>query len=233
MSTIILEAETRNDIGKGASRRLRREENKVPAIIYGGDKEPQSIHLLHNKVLKALETESIFSSVFELKIDGKKEKVILKDLQRHPYKPIIQHMDLQRVSAKDVLVKMVPIHFINEDKAKGVKAGGLVSHTMNQVEVRCQAKDLPEYIEVDLADMEMDDVIHLSNLKLPKAVQLSIDPTEGGHDHAVVSIHEPRVEREPSPEEETQEAEAAPESESDEVQPAGEESEASGEEKPE
>ncbi|GGI85215.1 50S ribosomal protein L25/general stress protein Ctc [Legionella impletisoli] len=234
MSTITLEAETRNDIGKGASRRLRREENKVPAIIYGGDKDPQSIHLLHNKVLKALETESIYSSVFELKIDGKKEKVILKDLQRHPYKPIIMHMDLQRVSAKDVLVKMVPIHFINEEKSKGVKAGGLVSHTMNQVEVRCQAKDLPEYIEVDLSDMEMDDVLHLSDLKLPKNVQLSIDPTEGGHDHPVVSIHEPRVELEPAPEAEAPEVETIPGPESLEAQQAGEESaEESGEEKPE
>ncbi|AHE66533.1 50S ribosomal protein L25/general stress protein Ctc [Legionella oakridgensis] len=189
MSTIVLEAETRADKGKGASRRLRRLENKVPAIVYGGEKEPQSIHLLHNKVIKALEIESIYSSVFELKVDGKSEKVILKDIQRHPFKPVILHMDMQRVSAKDVLVKMVPLHFINEQEAKGVKAGGMVNHTMMQVEVRCQVKDLPEYIEVDLRDMELNDVLHLSDLKLPKGVHLAIDPSEGDHDHPVVSIH--------------------------------------------
>lgn len=193
MSTIQLEAEVREDIGKGASRRLRRLENKVPAVIYGGDKAAQSIHLTHHKVVKALETESIFSSVLNIKIGSKVEHVILKDLQRHPYKAIILHMDLQRVSAKDVLVKMIPIHFTNEEKSKGVKAGGMVNHTMTQVEVKCQVKDLPEFIEVDLSDVDLNEVIHLSDLKLPKGVKLAIDPTEGGHDHPVVSIHLPRV----------------------------------------
>jgi len=193
MSTMILEAELRADKGKGASRRLRRLENKVPAVVYGGDKEPLAVHLLHNKVMKALETESIYSSVFDLRVNGKVEHVILKDLQRHPYKPVILHMDLQRVSAKDVLVKMVPLHFINEENAKGVKEGGIVNHTMNQVEIRCQAKYLPEFIEVDLEEMAMDEVIHLSDLKLPKNVHLATDPTVGGHDHSVVSIHAPKV----------------------------------------
>jgi large subunit ribosomal protein L25 len=193
MSTITLQAEVRADTGRGASRRLRRLENKIPAVIYGGSKEPQLIHLLHNKVLKALEVESIYSSVFDLSINGKVERVILKDLQRHPYKPVILHMDLQRVSAKDVLVKMIPLHFINEEEAPGVKDGGMVNHTMVHVEVRCQAQHLPEFIEVDLAAMQLDDVLHLSNLKLPKGVQLAIDPTEGGHDHPVVSIHVRKV----------------------------------------
>jgi large subunit ribosomal protein L25 len=200
MSAITLEAEARTDMGKGASRRLRRLENKVPGILYGGDKEAQAIHLLHNKVMKALETESIYSSIFDLKVNGKVERVILKDLQRHPYKPIIMHMDLQRVSAKDVLVKMIPLHFINEENSPGVKDGGIVNHTMVHVEVRCQAQHLPEFIEVDLGEMQLNDVIHLSNLTLPKNVQLAIDPTTGGHDHPVVSIHLPRVivEEEPS-----------------------------------
>lgn len=193
MSTVKLEAELRSDMGKGSSRRLRRIENKVPGIVYGGDKAPKAIHLLHNKVIKALETESIYSSVFDLKIDGKVEHVILKDLQRHPYKPVILHMDFQRVSAKDVLVKMVPLHFINEDISKGVKAGGLVSHTMTQIEVKCQAKDLPEFIAVDLSAMEVNDVLHMSDIKLPKGVKFAVDPTEGGHDHPVVSIHMPKV----------------------------------------
>lgn len=193
MSTVKLEAELRSDMGKGSSRRLRRIENKVPAIVYGGDKAPVTIHLLHNKVVKALEIESIYSSVFDLKIEGKVEHVILKDLQRHPYKPVILHMDFQRVAAKDILVKLVPIHFINEDKSKGVKAGGLVTHTMSQVEVKCQAKDLPEFISVDLSDTQMNDVVHLTDIKLPKGVKFAVDPTEGGHDHPVVSIHMPKA----------------------------------------
>ena len=193
MSTIVLEAETRKDIGKGASRRLRRLENKVPAVVYGGDKKPKSIHFLHNKVVKALENESIYSSVFDVHVDGKVEHVILKALQRHPYKPVILHMDLQRVTAKDVLVKNIPLHFINEENAKGVKLGGIITHTMNQVEVRCQVKDLPEFIEVDMANVDMNDVIHLSDLKLPKGVHLTVDIEDGSHNLPVVSIHAPKV----------------------------------------
>ena len=193
MSIIMLEAESRADMGKGASRRLRRLENKVPAVLYGGDKKPQAIHLLHNKVMKALETESIYSSVFDLRVNGKVEHVILKDLQRHPFKPVILHMDLQRVTAKDVLVKMVPLHFINEESSIGVRDGGMVNHNMVHVEVRCQAQHLPEFIEVDLSGMAIDDVLHLSDLKLPKGVHLALDPKVGGHDHPVVSIHVPRA----------------------------------------
>jgi len=192
MSTILLEAETRTDMGKGASRRLRRLENKVPAVIYGGDKKPMSIHFLHNKVIKALENERIYSSVFDISVDGKVEHVILKALQRHPYKPLVMHMDLQRISKKDVLVKLVPLHFINESQSLGVKAGGMINHTMTQVEVRCQAKDLPEFIEVDMAKVSLDDIVHLSDLKLPKGVQLTIDVADGSHDTPVVSIHAPK-----------------------------------------
>jgi large subunit ribosomal protein L25 len=193
MSTVLLEAQTRQDMGKGASRRLRRLENKIPAVIYGGDKEPISIHFLHNKVIKALETESIYSSVFDITIDGKVEHVILKAMQRHPFKPIIMHMDLQRVSKKDILVKLIPLHFINEQNAKGVKAGGIINHTMTRVEVRCQAKDLPEFIEVDMTNVDMNDVVHLSHLKLPKGVHLTVDIEDGSHDAPVVSIHAPKV----------------------------------------
>ncbi len=193
MSTILLEAQSRKDIGKGASRRLRRLENKVPAVIYGGDDEPQSINLLHNKVIKALENETIYSSVFEIKVDAKVEYVILKDLQRHPYKPVIMHMDFQRVAAKDVLIKNVPLHFINEASSKAVKADGVVNHSMNQVEVRCKASALPEFIEVDMAAVEMNDVVHLSDLKLPKGVQLVVNADDSSHDLPVVSIHPPKA----------------------------------------
>jgi len=193
MSNIVLEAFTRADLGKGASRRLRRLENKVPAIVYGGEKEPVPVFLFHNKIVKALENESIYSSVFELNIDGKSHKVILKAVQRHPFKPVILHMDMQRVSAKDILVKMVPIHFINEETCKGVKAGGMINRSCNQVEIRCQASKLPEFIEVDLAKMAVNDVLHLSDLKLPKDVTLVADISVAEHNAPVVSIHLPRA----------------------------------------
>ena len=193
MSNITLEAQTRVDQGKGASRRLRRLENKVPAILYGSDKKPQSIHLSHHKVVKALESEAIYSSVFNLHVDGQVEHVILKDLQRHPYKPLILHMDFQRVAAQDVLVKMVPLHFVNEELSEGYKSGGVINHTMTQIEVRCQAKYLPEFIEVDLSGLHLDDVLHLSDLKLPMHVHFAVDPTTGDHDHPVVGIHESRA----------------------------------------
>jgi large subunit ribosomal protein L25 len=233
MSAITLEAEPRTDKGKGASRRLRRLENKVPGVLYGGDKEAQAIHLLHNKVMKALETESIYSSIFDLKVNGKVERVILKDLQRHPYKPVILHMDLQRVSAKDILVKMVPLHFINEEESQGVKEGGVVNHTMVHVEVRCQAQHLPEFIEVDLAGMQLDDVVHLSNLKLPKDVKLAVDPLTGGHDHPVVSIHLPRAIVEEEPEEAVTEGEEGETVEGAEGAAEGEETKAEGSEEKE
>jgi len=196
MTAIRLEAETRTDVGKGASRRLRRLENKIPAVLYGGDIAPQSILLSHNAVIKALETESIYSSVFDLVIDGKAkvERVILKALQRHPFRALVMHMDLQRVSASDILVRMVPIHFINEDQSPGISEGGVINHTMTQVEVRCEARYLPEFIELDLAKLALDDVLHMSDLVLPKGVQLSVDPTTGDHDHPVVSVHLSRAE---------------------------------------
>jgi large subunit ribosomal protein L25 len=197
MSNVLLEATTRTSLGKGASRRLRRLENKVPGIIYGGDKAPLSIDLMHNKVIKALDNESIYSSVFDITLDGKVEHVVLKALQRHPYKPVIMHMDLQRVSAKDVLVKLVPLHFTNEETAKGVKAGGMVQHTLSQVEIKCQAKDLPEFIEVDLSNLGLDEAIHLTELQLPKGVQFAHAVSDTAHDHPVVSIYKPKGSVEP------------------------------------
>jgi large subunit ribosomal protein L25 len=193
VSTIVLQAEARKEVGKSATRRLRRLENKVPAIVYGGSKKPQSIHLAHNKVTKALENQSIYSTVFDLHVDNKVEQVILKALQRHPYKSLILHMDLQRVSGKDVLVKAIPIHFINEEVAKGAKAGGIITHNMNQVEVRCQVKNLPEFIEVNMADVDLNDIVHLSDLQLPKGVELTVDLKDASYDLAVASIHPPKV----------------------------------------
>ena len=205
MSTITLEAQSRAIQGKGASRRLRRLEQMVPAIVYGSEKEPQLLSLPHHKVTKALENEAIYSSVFQLHVDGKPQKVILKDLQRHPYKQIILHMDFQRVSAKDVLIKMIPLHFINGEESPGFKEGGVVNHTMTQVEVRCQAQYLPEYIEVDLIDVGLDESLHLSDLKLPKHVELTVDLADSSHDHPIAGIHISRA----ALEEEALEAEEA------------------------
>ena len=207
MSIIILEAEARSDVGRGASRRLRRLENKIPAIIYGGTKKPENVHLAQNKIQKALENEAIFSSVITVNLDGKKEQVILKDLQRHPYKPIILHMDFQRVSDKDVLIRHVPLHFINEESAPGIKAGGIISHTLTQVEIRCQAKYLPEYIEVDMSNVDLNEVIHLADIQLPKHTEFTVDIADGHHNLPVVSIHLPKVVVEEEPEEIVSESE--------------------------
>ncbi|WP_043318752.1 50S ribosomal protein L25/general stress protein Ctc [Microbulbifer sp. HZ11] len=192
MSDFKLNANVRSDEGKGASRRLRREEAKVPAIIYGGKAEPQSIALLQKDLFKALESESFFSSVITLSVDGKDETVILRDLQRHPAKAVLLHADFQRVSANTKVHVKVPLHFLNEDTCKGVKAGGIVSHTLNELDINAPASKLPEFIEVDLADLELDGTVHISDIKLPEGVE-SVDLAHGeDHDLVVASVHKPR-----------------------------------------
>jgi large subunit ribosomal protein L25 len=186
---VVLQAELRTDSGKGSSRRLRREENKVPAIIYGEKQEPKTISLLHNKLIKALETEAFYSSVFSVDIDGKKEDVILKDLHRHPYKQQILHADLLRISRNSAITKLVPIHFINEETSKGVKLGGQVSHSMPEVEIKCLAKNLPSFIEIDMQDVGVEQTLHLSDLVLPTGVELTADISDKSHDLPIVSIH--------------------------------------------
>ncbi|QIL89789.1 50S ribosomal protein L25/general stress protein Ctc [Microbulbifer harenosus] len=192
MSDFKLNASVRSDEGKGASRRLRREEAKVPAIVYGGKAEPQNIALLQKDMFKALENEAVYSSVLTLNIDGKDETVILRDLQRHPAKAILLHADFQRVSADTKVHVKVPVHFLNEDKCKGVKAGGIVSHTLTELEISAPASKLPEFIEVDLANLELDGNIHISDIKLPAGVE-SVDLSHGAdHDLVVASVHKPR-----------------------------------------
>ena len=171
MSKVILKAETRTDLGKGASRRLRRA-GKIPAILYGGDQPPRPIQLDVPPVLKALEFEETYSSILPLELDGQREQVILRDLQRHPAKPVVLHMDFQRVVAGEKLRVHVPLHFIGEDEAVGVKAGGTLTHHLMDVEVECLPKDLPEYIEVDVRQCQVGDTIHLSDLQLPAGVVL-------------------------------------------------------------
>lgn len=183
-----LEATIREDMGKGASRRLRHN-NGVPAIIYGGKDEPQAITCAHNKVVKALESESFHSAVLNLTIGNKKETVILKSLQRHPFRPIIMHMDFLRVSASETITKTVPLNYLNEEEATGVKLGGILSHVMTEVEISCKVKDLPAHIDVDVAKLDMDQTLHLSDLKLPKGVNLTTDLSDKDRDLPVAAIH--------------------------------------------
>ena len=197
MSEFNLSAELREDAGKGASRRLRRE-NAVPAIVYGGkaggnDRKPQAIVLKANELNKVLENEAFYSSVITLTIGEKAEQVVLKDLQRHPSKALIWHADFLRVSKTTKIKAHVPLHFINEESCVGVKTGGgKIAHQLTSLDIICNAGDLPEFIEVDLANVEAGTVIHLSDLKLPKGVEslaLSHGPE---HDTSVVTVIAPK-----------------------------------------
>lgn len=167
-----VEASVRHDMGKGASRRLRREE-KVPSVVYGGGKAPVSLTLEHNKIMKSLSHEAFYSHILTLKTDGEIERVILKDVQRHPFKPRILHVDFQRVRADEKIHMHVPLHFVGGENAPGVKeAGGLLSHILSDVEVSCLPDNLPEFLEVDVSQMQLNDILHLSDIKLPKGVEL-------------------------------------------------------------
>jgi large subunit ribosomal protein L25 len=184
-----LNAEPRNDAGKGASRRLRRT-GRVPAILYGGGQAPEPLSLEQRELLRGLENEAFYSQILQINIGSRTERAILRDLQRHPYKPTILHLDLQRVTADEKVRVHVPLHFLNEATAIGVKQqGGIVSRLRIEVEIACLPKDLPEFIEVDLAKVELGEAVHLSDLKLPEGaevVELSHGPE---HDVPVVSIH--------------------------------------------
>jgi large subunit ribosomal protein L25 len=186
-----LNAESRTDMGKGASRRLRHA-GKVPAIIYGGDKAPEALTLSHNELLRNLEHEAFYSHILTINTGGSSTSAILRDLQRHPSKPVILHVDLQRVTADEELRTQVPLHIVGEDACPGIKAGGLVSHDQTEVEVECLPKHLPEFIEVDISGMEVGDTLHLSDLKVPEGVTLLELVRGEDHDLGVVSIHAKR-----------------------------------------
>lgn len=204
MSDYNLSAQSREAGGKGSCRRLRRLEGLVPAVIYGGKKKAKSVQLAQKDLIRALEEEAFYSSVITINVDGKKEPVVLKALQRHPAKAVILHADFQRASAGTVLKVNVPLHFINEDKCKGVKLqGGKIHHDAVEVEVSCSPADLPEYIEVDLGEAELDDVIHLSDITPQKGVTLNA--LSHGSDLPVASIH--KVKGRASTEESTEESE--------------------------
>ncbi len=206
MSDYTFNAELRSDMGKGASRRLRREADQIPAIVYGGKEEPKSISLNHNQIINMLDEEAVYSSIINLDINGTVEEVVIKDIQRHPFKPKVLHMDLKRVVRGEIMNATVPLHFINEKSAPGVKAGGVMSHQITSVEVACRPRNLPEYIEVDLGGLDLGETIHLSDLKLPEGVELTALQGEE-HDLSVANVVRPSG---PSEDEEA-EAEAADE----------------------
>lgn len=194
MTDFELTATSREDKGKGASRRLRRLAGQVPAIIYGGKKEPESISMLHKDISHSLANEAFYSHIITVTVDGKSQDVILKDVQRHPAKAVILHVDFLRVSKDQKLTTRVPLHFINEDICVGVKMqGGQITHNMSDLEISCLPGDLPEYLEVDMAKVEMDQMLHMSDIKLPEGVESVVLSHGDEHDQPIASVHEIKV----------------------------------------
>lgn len=204
-----IKVEKRNDEGKGASRRLRRA-GFVPAIVYGGELAPVSIQLSHNDVWHASQNEWFYSSILDLSLGGDVQKVLVRDMQRHPFKQIVLHLDFQRVNENEALRVRVPLHFMNEENSTAGKTAGIViMHELTDVEIACLPKDLPENIAIDLSDLQPGDIIHLSELKLPEGVHIPELRLGKEYDHAVVVAKTMREEAEPV-EAEDEAAAAAP-----------------------
>lgn len=191
--TFELNAEVRSDLGKGASRRLRHRAGQVPGIIYGAGKDPVSITLKTNEIAKSILSEAFYSSIITVHLGGKSEKAVVKDMQRHPAKEFVMHVDLLRIDEKKELHMHVPLHFINEDKCAGVKTGGgKITHLMSDVEVSCLPGNLPEYIEVDMSDLQVDQTLHLSDIKLPEGLRIVALIHGEDHDQPIAALHVPK-----------------------------------------
>ncbi|MBL4827860.1 MAG: 50S ribosomal protein L25/general stress protein Ctc [Spongiibacteraceae bacterium] len=188
-----LEVQTRTDLGKGASRRLRRLENKVLGIIYGNNIDPQAISIRDNEIAKLAQSEAFFTSLITLSVDGKNEKVVIKDLQRHPAKETIMHADFLRISDTTKITMTIPLHFINEEACPGVKLqGGVASHAVSDIEISCLPANLPEFIEVDMIELNAGENVHISDLKLPEGVE-SVALIHGAdHDLLISAVNIPR-----------------------------------------
>jgi large subunit ribosomal protein L25 len=183
----------RDDLGKGASRRLRRNADMIPAIIYGAGKDPQPLSIIRKDLEKCLESEAFFSQVIDVNIDGKVQKAILKDLQRHPAKDRVMHADFLRTDEKVALKVNIPIHFVNEESCRGVKLeGGIIEHQALEIEVLCLPSAIPEYIEVDMADVGLGDSVHLSDIVLPAGVESVALSYGEDHDEAIATVIAPR-----------------------------------------
>ncbi|MBS0590301.1 MAG: 50S ribosomal protein L25/general stress protein Ctc [Proteobacteria bacterium] len=194
-----IKVERREHDGRGASRRLRNAD-KVPAIVYGGELAPVSIQIEHNDVWLASQREWFYSAILDLSLNGDVQKVLLRDMQRHPFKQQILHLDFQRVDENKAIRVRVPLHFLNQEKSPaGKKAGVLVSHALNEIEISCLPKHLPEYIDVDLGSLEVGGSVHLSDLKLPEGVEIPELRFGKEHDAAVVTAAEVKEEVEAAP----------------------------------
>src|SRR5690606_35702536 len=199
MSDNKLSAKSRSDEGKGASRRLRHA-GQIPAIVYGGGSEPQSIQLEHEKTWVASQKEWFYSSIIDLDVDGKVQKVLLRDMQRHPYKQLIMHLDFQRVNQNEAIRMSVPLQFVNGDISPAGKAGDVViMHELTEVAISCLPADLPLNIGVDLSELKRGDTVHLSSLTLPEGVEIPQLKLGPDHDVAVVVARQGRVEAEETP----------------------------------
>lgn len=191
---IEINAEARQDVGKGASRRLRRAGASIPAVIYGGGKAPQSITLNVNQLGKAMQNEAFYSQVLSVVIGSETEQAVVRDLQRHPVNERVTHVDFLRVRADQILQVSVPIHFLNEDQCVGVKVGGgSIEHLLNEVEIACLPGNLPEFIGVDLTGLNVGQSVHLSDLVLPEGVTIVALAQGSDHDQSVVSVRAARA----------------------------------------
>ncbi|MBP6300021.1 MAG: 50S ribosomal protein L25/general stress protein Ctc, partial [Arenimonas sp.] len=186
MSEHNINASARNDEGKGASRRLRHA-GQVPAIVYGGTNTPVNIQIEHNHLWHISQSEWFYASILSLNIDGNSEQVLLRDMQRHPYKQQIMHLDFQRVNANEAIKFNVPLHFLNQEKSPaGKTANVIVTHELHELTIICLPRDLPEFISVDLSELSAGDIIHMSNIKLPANVEIPALKLSKEHDLAVV-----------------------------------------------
>ena len=219
--SFIVVAETRVDEGKGASRRLRRLGGKMPAVIYGGDQDAQSLTLIRKDFEYMLSNEACFSSILEVKVDGKAQNAIIKDIQRHPAKGFPMHADFLRVRMDQAIKVNVPLHFINEEQCTGVKlGGGMIQKQATDIEIQCLPKDLPEYLEVDMLEVELGDIVHLSDITLPEGAIATALELCDDHDLAIASVIAPRGIKEDDEDEATEDADGDSES-SDEDAAAG------------
>ncbi len=195
----VIVAEPRNEQGKSASRRLRRVESKVPAILYGGNKEAVALSIIQKDLKKALENEAFYSHILTIQIGDTQESAILKDLQRHPFRAELMHADFQRVVKDQPIHVNVPVHFVNEEACKGVKlGGGMIERHLTEVEVVCLPGDLPEFLEVDMLNVELDQILHLSDLQVPKGVKIAALQLGADHNLPLVAVHKPRGAKEES-----------------------------------
>ena len=209
----IVVAETRVDEGKGASRRLRRLEGKMPAVIYGIDQEAQSLTLIRKDFEYMLENEACFSSILEVQVDGKSQNAIIKNIQRHPAKGFPMHADFLRVRMDQAIKVNVPLHFINEEQCTGVKlGGGMIQKQATDIEIQCLPKDLPEYLEVDMLDVELGGIVHLSDITLPEGAIATALELGDDHDLAIASVIAPRGIKGDDEDETSEDADGASES---------------------